>query len=59
VLAAAAVLGRAFDIKLVGPASELPDDRVMESLSEAVALGVVSEDLELAPIVSRTPSCRR
>ena len=44
VLAAAAVVGRAFAIKLVGPASELSDDRVMGSLSEAVALGVVSEE---------------
>lgn len=43
VLAAAAVVGRAFDIKVLGPASELPDDRVIGSLSEAMALGVVSE----------------
>ncbi len=43
VLAAAAVVGPAFDIKLLGPASELPDERVMGSLSEAMTLDVVSE----------------
>ncbi len=43
VLAAAAVVGRAFDIKVLGPASELPDDRVIASLSEAMALGVLGE----------------
>jgi tetratricopeptide (TPR) repeat protein len=43
VLAAAAVVGRAFDINILAPASELPDDRVIGSLSEALALGVVSE----------------
>jgi tetratricopeptide (TPR) repeat protein len=43
VLAAAAVVGRAFDINVLGPASELPDDRVIASLSEAMALGVLGE----------------
>jgi len=44
VLSAAAVVGRDFDLKLVGPASDLPNDRVLESLSEAVTAGVVSEE---------------
>jgi AAA ATPase domain len=44
VLAAASVVGQAFDVKLVGPASELPDDLVIGSLSEAVALGVVRQE---------------
>jgi tetratricopeptide (TPR) repeat protein len=44
VLSAAAVLGRDFDLRLVVSASDLPDDRVLGSLSEAVALGLVSEE---------------
>jgi AAA ATPase domain len=43
VLSAAAVVGRAFDLELVGPACELPAERVLNGLSEAVALGVVEE----------------
>ncbi len=44
VLSAAAVVGRDFELKLVGPASDLSNDRVLESLSEAAALGVVSRE---------------
>src|SRR5262249_49686538 len=44
VLSAAAVVGRDFDLRLVGSASDLPDERVIGSLSEAMALGLVSED---------------
>ncbi len=44
VLSAAAVVGREFDLSLVGPAGELPVERVLDSLSEAVALGVVAEE---------------
>jgi len=41
VLSAAAVVGREFDLALVGPACELPAERVLDGLSEAVVLGVV------------------
>ena len=41
VLSSAAVVGREFDLTLVGPACDLPTDRVLASLSEAVSLGVV------------------
>ncbi len=44
VLSAAAVVGRDFELKLVGPASDLPNDRVLESLSEAATLGVIGEE---------------
>jgi AAA ATPase domain len=44
VLSAAAVVGREFDLSLLGPAGELPAERVLGSLSEAVALGVVTEE---------------
>ena len=44
VLSAAAVVGREFDLSLVGPACELPMDRVLGGLSEAVALDVVAEE---------------
>ena len=44
VLSAAAVVGRDFDLSLVGPACELPVERVLGAISEAVALGVVSEE---------------
>jgi tetratricopeptide (TPR) repeat protein len=44
VLSAAAVVGREFDLSLVGPAGELPVERVLGCLSEAVALGVVAEE---------------
>src|SRR5262245_2078674 len=40
VLSAAAVVGREFDLALVGPACELPAERVLDGLSEAVALGL-------------------
>lgn len=43
VLAAAAV-GRDFDLALVGPACDLPAERVLGAVSEAVALGVVVEE---------------
>ena len=39
VLSAAAVVGRDFDIRVVGLASEIANDRVLRSMSEAVALG--------------------
>ncbi len=44
VLSAAAVVGREFDLSLIGPACELPVERVLGGLSEAVALGVVAEE---------------
>ena len=44
VLSAAAVVGREFDLSLVGPACELPVERVLGGLSEAAALGVVTEE---------------
>ena len=44
VLSAAAVVGRDFDLSLVGPACELSADRVLAAVSEAVALGIVSEE---------------
>jgi predicted ATPase len=43
VLSAGAVVGREFDLSLVGPASDLPAERVLGGLSEAVALGVAEE----------------
>ena len=43
VLSAAAVIGREFDLPLLGPASELPVERVLDALSEAVALGIVAK----------------
>jgi tetratricopeptide (TPR) repeat protein len=46
VLAAAAVAGRDFDISLVGPACELPAERVIGALSEAVAQGIVAEEVD-------------
>jgi predicted ATPase len=42
VLSVAAVMGREFDLALLGPACELPMERVLAGLSEAVALDVVS-----------------
>src|SRR5215207_3578749 len=44
VLSAAAVVGQAFDLALLGPACEVPIDSVLGGLSEAVALDVVTED---------------
>jgi tetratricopeptide (TPR) repeat protein len=44
VLSAAAVVGREFDVALVGPSCELPVQRVLGALSEALALGIVAED---------------
>ncbi|HJW61237.1 MAG TPA: hypothetical protein VJ931_16535 [Actinomycetota bacterium] len=44
VLSAAAVVGREFDLSLLRPACELPVERVLAGLSEAVALGVVAEE---------------
>lgn len=43
VLSAAAVVGRDFEVRVVGLVSELANDRVLGSLSEAVALGVLNE----------------
>jgi predicted ATPase len=43
VLSAAAVVGHTFDLSLVGPACELPAERVLAGLSEAAALDVVAE----------------
>ncbi len=44
VLSAAAVVGREFDLALVAPACQLPVERALGGLSEAAALGVVTED---------------
>jgi tetratricopeptide (TPR) repeat protein len=44
VLSAAAVVGREFDLSLVEPSCELPVERVLGGLSEAVALGVVADE---------------
>ena len=44
VLSAAAVVGREFDLALVGPASDLPVEGVLSALSEAVAMGIVAEE---------------
>jgi AAA ATPase domain len=44
VLSAAAVVGRDFDLSVVSAASDFPADRALASVSEAVALGVVSEE---------------
>src|SRR5215208_4947041 len=43
VLSAAAVVGREFDLCLVSAACELPIERILTGLSEAVALDVVTE----------------
>ena len=43
-LSAAAVVGRDFDLALVGPACELPVERVLAAVAEAVALGIVAEE---------------
>jgi tetratricopeptide (TPR) repeat protein len=43
VLSAAAVVGREFDLTLLGPTCELPAERILDALSEAVALGVAEE----------------
>jgi predicted ATPase len=44
VLSAAAVVGREFDVALVAHACKLPVERVLDGLSEAAALGVVTEE---------------
>jgi tetratricopeptide (TPR) repeat protein len=43
VLSVAAVVGREFDLPLLGPACELPIERILGGLSEAAALDVVIE----------------
>ena len=43
-LSAAAIVGRDFDLALVGPAAGLPSDRTVAALSECVRLGVVAAD---------------
>jgi AAA ATPase domain len=43
VLSVAAVVGREFDLSMVGPACDLPVERMLGGLSEAVALGVAEE----------------
>jgi predicted ATPase len=55
VLSAAAVVGREFDLSLVGPACQLPAEKILDALSEAVALGVAEEPGTLEGIASRTP----
>jgi tetratricopeptide (TPR) repeat protein len=50
VLSAAAVVGRDFDLTLVGAASDLPTESVLLSLSEAVALGIVAETADTAGV---------
>src|SRR5215475_11826239 len=44
VLSAAAVVGREFDLALVGPASDLPVEGVLDALSQAAAMGIVAEE---------------
>lgn len=44
VLAAAAVVGRAFDLSLLSAACDLPVQQVLGALSEAADLGVVTEE---------------
>jgi tetratricopeptide (TPR) repeat protein len=44
VLSAAAVVGRGFDVALVGPVCKLPVERVLGALSEAAAFGVVTDE---------------
>jgi tetratricopeptide (TPR) repeat protein len=44
VLSAAAVVGQAFDLALLGPACELPMERILGGLSESVELEVVVEE---------------
>ncbi|WP_162231713.1 ATP-binding protein [Allosalinactinospora lopnorensis] len=48
VLSAAAVVGRDFDVALVSAASDLPAERVLGSVSEAVEMGAVAEAAEAA-----------
>ena len=43
-LSAAAVVGREFDLALVGPACDLSVERVLDAISEAVTVGVVVEE---------------
>jgi tetratricopeptide (TPR) repeat protein len=50
VLSAAAVVGRDFDLTLVGAASGLPTEGVLDSLSDAVALGFVAEAADTAGV---------
>jgi tetratricopeptide (TPR) repeat protein len=47
VLSAAAVVGRDFDVRVVRLASDLANDRVLRSMSEAEALGVLNEPAAL------------
>jgi tetratricopeptide (TPR) repeat protein len=44
VLSAAAVVGRDVDLRVVSLACDLPNDRILGSLSESVALGVLTEE---------------
>jgi hypothetical protein len=44
VLSVAAVVGREFDLALVGPACDLPTERILGAISEAQTLGVVAEE---------------
>ena len=44
VLSVAAVVGREFDLALVGPACDLPGERILGAISEAVTIGVVAEE---------------
>ena len=53
VLSAAAVVGREFDLALVQAAGDLPVERVVGALSEAVALDVVAEQAQEEGAVGR------
>jgi tetratricopeptide (TPR) repeat protein len=44
VLSAAAIVGRDFDLSLVGAVCDLPVERVLGAVSDAVALGIVIEE---------------
>jgi hypothetical protein len=50
VLSAAAVVGRDFDLVLVGAASDLSHESVLTSVSEAVELGLAAEAAETAGV---------
>jgi tetratricopeptide (TPR) repeat protein len=44
VLSVAAVVGREFDLALVGPACDLPTERILGAISASLSLGVVAEE---------------
>jgi class 3 adenylate cyclase/tetratricopeptide (TPR) repeat protein len=47
-LSAAAVIGRDFDIELLGAVAEVPETRLLDLLDEAVNAALLREDVELA-----------